>query len=95
MYLPLFVGGSVLVFVLVCVTLCPSFAIILGRKNELVALLLFSFGCLVTVNVLWLYLTVLWACLQFVIVVFPDHTHLLFKVDECTYTKLEIRYMAH
>ena len=42
-------GGSVLVFVLVCITLCPSsFAIILTRKRELVALLLLSFGCLVT-----------------------------------------------
>ena len=28
--------------------------------------------------VVWLFLEVLWVCLQFVIVVFPDHTHLLF-----------------
>ena len=28
--------------------------------------------------VVWLYLAVPWVCLQFVIVVFPDHTHLLF-----------------
>ena len=28
--------------------------------------------------VVWLFLTVPWGCLQFVIVVFPDHTHLLF-----------------
>ena len=46
--------------------------------RELVALLLLSFGCLVTVNVLWLFLTVLWIGLRFVIVVFPNHTHLLF-----------------
>ena len=26
----------------------------------------------------WLILTVSWGCLRFVIVVFPDHTHLLF-----------------
>ena len=26
----------------------------------------------------WLFLAVPWVCLQFVIVVFPDHTHLLF-----------------
>ena len=45
------------------------------RKRELVALLLLSFGCLVTVNVLWLNLTVAWVGLQFVIVVFHDHTH--------------------
>ena len=37
-----------------------SFAIILTRKRELVALLLLSFGCLVTVNVLWFFLTVPW-----------------------------------
>ena len=55
-----------------------SFAIILTRKKEHVALLLLSFGCLVTVNVLWLFLTVPWVGLQFVIVVFSDHTHLLF-----------------
>ena len=27
---------------------------------------------------MWLFLTVLWVGLQFVIVIFPDHTHLLF-----------------
>ena len=27
---------------------------------------------------LWLFLVVPWVCLQFVIVVFPDHTHLPF-----------------
>ena len=42
-------------------------------KRELVALLgLFSW-CLVIV--VWLFLAVPWVCLQFVIVVFPDHTH--------------------
>ena len=28
--------------------------------------------------VVWLFLAVPWVCLQFVIVVFPDHTYLLF-----------------
>ena len=32
--------------------------------------------CIVTVNVLWLFLTVPWVALQCVIVVFPDYTHL-------------------
>ena len=41
-----------------------SFAIILTRKRELVALLLLSFGCLVTVNVLWFFLMVPWVGLQ-------------------------------
>ena len=54
-----------------------SFAIILMRKGKLIALLLLAFGCLVAVNVLWLFLMVPWVGLQFVIVVFPDHTHLL------------------
>ena len=31
-----------------------------------------------------LFLTVPWGCLQFVIVVFPDHTHLLFLVSIVT-----------
>ena len=43
----------------------------------MVAFLLLSFGCIVTVNILWLLLTVLWVGLQFVIVVFPGHTHFL------------------
>ena len=58
----------------------PRFAIILTRKTELVSLLLLSFGCLVTVNVLLLFLTVPWVGLQCVIEVFPDHTHLLFEM---------------
>ena len=55
--------------------------IILKRKREMVALLLLSYGCLVTINVLWLFLAVPWVCLQCVIVVFPDHTRLLFDTD--------------
>ena len=47
-------------------------------KRELIALLNLSSWCLVMVE--RLFLTVPWGCLQFVIVVFPDHTHLLFLV---------------
>ena len=54
-----------------------SFAIILMGKRELVALLSLSSWCLVIV--LWLFLAVPWVCLQFVIVVFPDHSHLFLK----------------
>ena len=53
-----------------------SFAIILMGKRELVALLSSSFWC--QVIVVWLFLVVPWVCLQFVIVLFTDHTHLLF-----------------
>ena len=48
-----------------------SFAIIL-----MVASLSLSSWCLVMV--VWLFLAVRWVCLWFVIVVFPDHTHLPF-----------------
>ena len=65
--------------VMVCCTLLyvpSSFAIILIGKRELIALLCLSSWCLVIV--VWLFRVVPWVCLQFVIVVFPDHTHLLF-----------------
>ena len=45
-------------------------------KRELVALLNLSSWCLVMVE--RLFLAVPWGCLRFVIVVFLDHTHLLF-----------------
>ena len=53
-----------------------SIAIILMGKRELVALLNLSSWCLVMVE--WLFLAMPRGCLRFVIVVFPDHTHLLF-----------------
>ena len=53
-----------------------SNAIILDGKRELVSLLNLSFWCFVMVE--WLFLAVPCGCLLFVIVVFPDHTHLLF-----------------
>ena len=52
-----------------------SIAIILMGKRELVTLLNVSSWCLLMVE--RLFLAVLWGCMQFVIVVFPDHTHLL------------------
>ena len=69
-----------------------SIVIILMRKRELVALLNLSSWCLVVVE--RLYLAVPRGCLWFVIVVFPDHTHLLFlwyflirpnKKDKCVF----------
>ena len=64
---------------MLCCTLLyvnSSIAIILIGKRELIALLNLSSWCLVVVG--RLFLTVSWGSLQFVIVVFPDHTHLLF-----------------
>ena len=53
-----------------------SIAIIVMGKRELIALLNLFSWCLVMVE--RLFLTVPRGCLQFVIEVFPDHTHLLF-----------------
>ena len=55
-----------------------SIAIILMGKRELIALLILSSWCLVMVE--RIFLAVPRDCLQFVIVVFPDHTHLLFFI---------------
>ena len=66
-------------FTMFCCTLLyvhSSIEIILMGKRELIALLNLSSWCLAMVE--RLFLAVPWGCLQFVIVVFPDHTHLLF-----------------
>ena len=55
-----------------------SIAVILMGKRGLIALLNLSSWCLVMVE--RLFLAVPGGCLQFVIVVYPDHTHLLFLV---------------
>ena len=52
-----------------------SVAIILMGKREQIVLLDLSSWCLMMVW--WLFLAVPWGCLLFVILVFPDHTHLL------------------
>ena len=65
---------SMFCFVLLCVL--SSFAIILMGKRELVALLCLSSWSLVIV--MWLFLAVPWVGLLYLIVVFPDYTHLLF-----------------
>ena len=54
-----------------------SNTIILMGKRELVALLNLSSWCLMMVE--RFFLAVPWGCLRFVIVVFPDHTHLLLE----------------
>ena len=59
-------------------------------KGKLVALLSLSSCCFLMV--MWLFLAVPCVCLLFVIVVFPDHTHLLFL--GCEYP-LYLLYMNH
>ena len=66
---------SLFCYALLCVH--SSIAIIFKRKRELVVLLLLSYKCIVTIHVLWLFITVSWAGLLYVIVVLSDHTHLL------------------
>ena len=46
-------------------------------KRKLVALLSLSSRCLMMV--VWLFLAMPWGCPRFVIVVFPDNTHILFQ----------------
>ena len=45
--------------------------------------------CIVTINDLWLFLAVPWVGLQYVIMVFPDHTHLLFNGAHQPFEKLD------
>ena len=68
-----------------CALLCvhSSIAIILMGKRELIALLNLSSWCLVVVG--RLFLAVPRGYLQLVIVVFPDHTHLLFLDSDLVY----------
>ena len=62
------------------------FAIILKRNRKLVALLLLSHRCIVTINVLWLFLTVRLVGLHYVIVIVTDHTQFLFQIFELLYS---------
>ena len=77
MYFPLKVGvQSLFCYALLCGH--SNFAIILKRK--LVALLLLSYRCIATINVLWFFLAVLWVGLQCVIVVLPDPNYFLYDI---------------
>ena len=84
--------GELLLFLLLFVTPIVGFLIvlcfvvryfvsILVLQSSLVALLCLSCWCLIVV---WLFLTMSSFCLQFVIVVFPVHTHFLFLVKQQT-----------
>ena len=68
-----------------------SFAIILMGKRELVALLNLSSWFLMMVA--RLFLAVPWGCLRFVIVVFPDHTHLLLTMTGNAFFRLFHHYL--
>ena len=67
-----------------------SIAIILMGKRELIALLGVSSCSLVMVE--RLFLAVPRGCLQFVIVVFPDHIHLRFTTRHADYSMVSMLY---
>ena len=95
MYFPLFVGVlclSLFCYALLCVH--SSFSIILKRKRKLVALLLLSYISIVTINVMWLFLTLPWVGLQCLSVVFPDNTHLLFMVSDQASQSAQLHRLA-
>ena len=48
-------------------------------KRELVALLSLCSWCFMIV--VWLFLAMPWVCLQFVIVLFPTHTHYFYNLE--------------
>ena len=77
--LPLWESVIVVYFCCTLLYVHSSIAIVLMGKRELVALLILSPWCLVIVE--RLFLSVPQGCLRFVIVVFPDLTHLLFLVE--------------
>ena len=54
-------------------------------EEESGCLLLLSYRCIVTINVLWLFFPVPWVGLQCVIVVFYDNIHLLFQLVPLIY----------
>ena len=70
-----------------------SIAIILMGKRELIALLNLSSWCLVMVE--RLFLAVPRGCLRFVIVVFPDHTHLLFLIGRIYKCRIPLDIAIH
>ena len=77
MYFPVFVDVlclSLFCYALLCVH--SGFAIILKGKRKLVALLLLSYRCIVTINVLWLIIMAPWDGLLCVVALYPDHAHL-------------------
>ena len=52
--------------------------------------IVFNIKLKINLRLVWLFLAVPWLSLQFVIVVFPDHTHLLFLCKHFYQTALSI-----
>ena len=73
-----------------CALLCvhSSFATISMGKRERTGC--FALFVLFVSHDCWLFLTMPWVCLQFVIVVLPDHTHFFGKCSVATYLSITI-----
>ena len=82
---------SLFCYALLCVH--SSFAVILKRKRKLVALLL-SYRCIVTIKVLWLFFAVPRVDMQCVILVFSDHTQLLFGILGLVVSKQKVPFFS-
>ena len=80
MFLPLDCGGSVLgpCFVLHYLSVIYILQSSWGRESWLLYFDCLPW-CLVTVGILWLFFLMPWIGMQWVIVLFPDHTHLLIE----------------
>ena len=64
---------------LLCITLCPlQFCNHFEEEEKAGCFAIIVLQMYITITVLWLFLTVPWVGLQYVFVVFPDHTHLRF-----------------
>ena len=65
------------VFVFLCITLCQFFFDHLEEEETTGCFAIIVLNNIVTINILWLLLTVQWVGLLCVIVVLSDHAHLL------------------
>ena len=79
--LKLDIQTNILIYVTRCCTDLTSKVLkerTFGQSSALLLVALLSYICIVTISVLSLFLAVSWVGMQCVIVIFPDHTHLLF-----------------
>ena len=95
MYFPLFVGFcACLCFVMHCfvsiLVLQPSWR---GRESWLLCYYFLTDVLLLLINVLWIFLVVPWVGLQFVIMIFLDHTHFLRKIRSWVIPQLAFTFV--
>ena len=76
--------------IVLCFVVRYFVSILVLQSSRWGRVLCLSFWCLMMV--VWLFLTKPWVCLQFMIVVFPDHTHFskLFLIFFCTFRAIVV-----